>query len=587
MINEKGVLSKIMRYSKYFIPTYKEVPSDAEIISHQLMLRAGLVRKLTSGIYTYLPAGLKSIKKVENIIREEMNRSGAIEILMPAVQPAELWQESGRWDYYGPELLRFRDRHNRDACLGPTHEEVITDLVRREIQSYKQMPINFYQIQTKFRDEIRPRFGVMRCREFSMKDAYSFDVDEAGADKSYRIMYETYANIFRRCGLKFRDVEAASGPIGGSFSHEFMVLADTGEDQIVNCLQCDYAANLEKAEVNLEKERSASGIDEDMKPMEEVDTPDIKTVEELTSFLSIPPDQLIKTLILRSDNEEIAALVRGDHELNETKLKNLLGIDQLELADPELVAVVTGAPMGFAGPVGLKVKMVADHAIKGMKNFVTGGNKLDLHLRNVNIERDFQVDLFGDLRIVTPDDPCPRCGGDIKFGRGIEVGHVFKLGIKYSDAMGAVFLDEHGQEKPIVMGCYGIGLARTVAAAIEQNHDKDGIIFPIPIAPFEVVILPLQMHETGVVDAAENIYKKLSDAGMDVLLDDRDIRAGIKFKDADLLGTPVRVTVGARNLKNGQVEMKVRSEAESVFIPLKDAPAQILKKANKLYDSIK
>jgi prolyl-tRNA synthetase len=576
-----------MRYSKYFIPTYKEVPSDAEIISHQLMLRAGLVRKLTSGIYTFLPAGLKSIRRVEKIIREEMDRSGAIEVLMPAVQPAELWQESGRWDYYGPELLRFRDRHNRDACLGPTHEEVITDLVRREIQSYKQMPINFYQIQTKFRDEIRPRFGVMRCREFSMKDAYSFDADEAGADKSYRIMYETYANIFRRCGLKFRAVEADSGPIGGSFSHEFMVLADTGEDQIVNCLKCDYAANLEKAEVNRDDDGSGLGDLEGMKPIEEVETPDIKTVEELTSFLSIPPDQLVKTLIFRSDNEEIAALVRGDHELNEAKLKNLLRIDQLELADPELVAVVTGAPMGFAGPVGLKVKMVADHAIKGMKNFVTGGNKQDLHLSNVNIERDFQVDLFGDLRIVTPDDPCPRCGGDIKFGRGIEVGHVFKLGIKYSDAMGAVFLDEHGQEKPIVMGCYGIGVARTVAAAIEQNHDKDGIIFPIPIAPFEVVILPLQMHETGVVDAAENIYKKLSDAGMDVLLDDRDMRAGIKFKDADLLGTPLRVTVGARNLKNGQVEMKVRSEAESVFIPLKDAPALILKKANKLYDSIK
>jgi prolyl-tRNA synthetase len=576
-----------MRYSKYFIPTYKEVPSDAEIISHQLMLRAGLVRKLTSGIYTFLPAGLKSIRRVEKIIREEMDRSGAIEVLMPAVQPAELWQESGRWDYYGPELLRFRDRHNRDACLGPTHEEVITDLVRREIQSYKQMPINFYQIQTKFRDEIRPRFGVMRCREFSMKDAYSFDADEAGADKSYRIMYETYANIFRRCGLKFRAVEADSGPIGGSFSHEFMVLADTGEDQIVNCLKCDYAANLEKAEVNRDDDGSGLGDLEGMKPIEEVETPDIKTVEELTSFLSIPPDQLVKTLIFRSDNEEIAALVRGDHELNEAKLKNLLRIDQLELADPELVAVVTGAPMGFAGPVGLKVKMVADHAIKGMKNFVTGGNKQDLHLSNVNIERDFQVDLFGDLRIVTPDDPCPRCGGDIKFGRGIEVGHVFKLGIKYSDAMGAVFLDEHDQEKPIVMGCYGIGVARTVAAAIEQNHDKDGIIFPIPIAPFEVVILPLQMHETGVVDAAENIYKKLSDAGMDVLLDDRDMRAGIKFKDADLLGTPLRVTVGARNLKNGQVEMKVRSEAESVFIPLKDAPALILKKANKLYDSIK
>lgn len=576
-----------MRYSNYFIPTYKEVPAEAEIISHQLMLRAGLVRKLTSGIYTFLPAGLKCIRKVEHIIREEMNRSGAVEVLMPAVQPAELWQESGRWDHYGPELLRFRDRHNREACLGPTHEEVITDLVRREIHSYKQMPINFYQIQTKFRDEIRPRFGVMRCREFSMKDAYSFDVDEAGADKSYRVMYETYTNIFRRCGLKFRAVEADTGPIGGSFSHEFMVLANTGEDQIVNCLQCDYAANLEKAEVNLEKERSASRFDEDMKPMEEVDTPDIKTVEEVTSFLSITPDQLIKTLIFRSNGEEIAALVRGDHELNESKLKNLLGLDHVELADPDFVAAVTGAPMGFAGPVGLKVKMVADHAIKEMKNFVTGGNKQDLHLRNVNLDRDFHADLFGDLRIITAEDPCPRCGSKINFGRGIEVGHVFKLGIKYSNAMGAVFLGEHGQEKPIVMGCYGIGVARTVAAAIEQNHDNDGIIFPIPLAPFEVVILPLQMHETEVVEAAERLYKELSEAGRDVLLDDRDMRAGIKFKDADLLGTPVRVTVGIRNLKNGQVEMKVRSEAESIFIPLKDAPTLIVKKVKELYDSIK
>jgi len=509
-----------MRYSKYFIPTYKEVPSEAEVVSHQLMLRAGLIRKLTSGIYTYLPAGFKSIKKVEHIIREEMDRSGAVEILMPALQPAELWQETGRWDYYGRELLILKDRHNRDACLGPTHEEVITDLVRREIHSYKQLPINFYQIQTKFRDEIRPRFGIMRCREFSMKDAYSFDVDEAGTDQSYRIMYETYTNIFRRCGLKFSAVEADSGPIGGSFSHEFMVLAHTGEDQIVNCLQCDYAANLEKAEVNWDDDRSASGGQEDLMPLEEVDTPDAKTVEEVTSFLSIKSDQLIKTLIFSSNGEEIAALVRGDHELNENKLKNLLGIEQLALADPELVAAVTGAPMGFAGPVGLKVKMVADHAVKGMKNFVTGGNRQDLHLRNVNIERDFQVDLFGDLRIITPEDSCPRCGGDINFGRGIEVGHVFKLGIKYSKAMGAVFLDEQGKENPIVMGCYGIGVGRTVAAAIEQNHDDDGIIFPIPIAPFEVVILPLQMHEPEVAEAAERIYRELSDAGVDVLLDD-------------------------------------------------------------------
>lgn len=574
-----------MRYSNYFIPTHKEVPSDAEIVSHQLMLRAGLIRKLTSGIYTYLPIGLKSIRKVENIIRQEMNRAGAIELLMPGVQPAELWQESGRWEYYGRELLRFKDRHNRDCCLGPTHEEVITDLVRKEVHSYKQMPVNFYQIQTKFRDEIRPRFGIMRCREFIMKDAYSFDADEAGAEKSYKIMYETYCNIFRRCGLKFRAVEADTGSIGGSFSHEFMVLANTGEDQIVNCLRCSYAANLERAEVKWDADKSASVDLEDMKPYEEVKTPDIKTVEEVTSFLSVTPDQLIKTLIFKSDGEVIATLVRGDHELNEAKLRNLLGAEQVELADPDLVAQVTGAPMGFAGPTGLKVKTVADHAIRGMKNFVTGGNRKDLHLRNVNLGRDFQVDLFGDLRIIMPDDPCPRCGEELSFGRGIEVGHIFKLGTKYSKALGAVFLDEYGQEKPIIMGCYGIGVGRTVAAAIEQNHDFDGIIFPIPIAPFEVVILPLQMHETEVVEASEKIYQELSDYGLDILLDDRDTRAGIKFKDADLLGTPLRVTVGLRSLKNGQVEMKVRSEAEGFSIPLNEAPAIIREKVKELYDS--
>ena len=575
-----------MRYSNYFIPTYKETPSEAEIISHQLMLRAGLIRKLTSGIYNYLPAGLKSLKKVENIIREEMNRSGAVEVLMPAVQPAELWQESGRWDFYGTELLRFKDRHNRDACLGPTHEEVITDLVRREIRSYKQMPINFYQIQTKFRDEIRPRFGIMRCREFIMKDAYSFDSDEAGAEKSYEIMHQAYSNIFRRCGLKFRAVEADTGSIGGSFSHEFMVLADTGEDQIVNCTQCDYAANIEKAEVKWDEHKPADAYDA-MKPLEEVDTPDIKTVEEVTSFLSISPDQLIKTLILYSDGEMVAALVRGDHELNEIKLKNLLGAEQVELADPQSVTEVTGAPMGFAGPVGLKVRMVADHAIKGMRNFVTGGNRQDLHLLNVNMERDFQVDLFGDLRMVTPEDSCPRCGEDIRFGRGIEVGHIFKLGTKYSKAMRAVFLDEKGSEKLIVMGCYGIGVGRTVAAAIEQNHDRDGIIFPISIAPFEVVILPLQMHKKKVVEAAEKIYRELSDEGLDVLIDDRDVRAGIKFNDADLLGTPIRVMVGMRNLKEGQAEIRMRSESESAIIPIQDAPRITGEKVKDLYDSIK
>lgn len=576
-----------MRYSNYLIPTHKEVPAEAEVISHQLMLRAGLIRKLTSGIYTYLPAGLRALRKVENIIREEMNRAGAIEVLMPAVQPAELWQESGRWEYYGRELLRFKDRHNRDACLGPTHEEVITDLVRKEIHSYRQMPINLYQIQTKFRDEIRPRFGVMRCREFVMKDAYSFDAQEEGADKSYEVMYQAYSHIFRRCGLKFRAVEADTGSIGGSFSHEFMVLADTGEDQIVNCRKCEYAANLEKAEVNREKVEPSASNKEEMRPIEGVETPGIRTVEEVTSFLSISPSQLIKTLIFKSDGDVVAALVRGDHDLNEIKLRNLLKAERVEMAEPEIVAEVSGAPLGFAGPMGLKVRVVADHAIEGMRNAVTGGNKQDLHLRNVNRERDFHVDLFGDLRMITPEDSCPRCGSEIRFGRGIEVGHVFKLGTKYSEAMGAVFLDEDGVEKSIVMGCYGIGVGRTVAAAIEQNHDENGIIFPIPIAPFEVVILPLQMHEPEVVNASEKIYTELSESGLDVLLDDRDLRAGVKFNDADLLGTPVRVTVGMRNLKNSEVEMKLRSEKESSRVAFQDAPALIRQRVKGLYDSIK
>jgi prolyl-tRNA synthetase len=575
-----------MLYSKYFMPTYKEIPSDAEIISHQLMLRAGMIRKLTSGIYTYLPAGLRSIKKVENIIREEMNRSGAIEILMPAVQPAELWQESGRWDHYGSELLRFKDRHNHDACFGPTHEEVITDLVRREIHSYKQMPINLYQIQTKFRDEIRPRFGLMRGREFIMKDGYSFDTDEQGADRSYDIMNETYSRIFQRCGLRFRAVEADTGAIGGSYSHEFMVLSDTGEDQIMNCTECDYAANLERAEVRSPDSRPETDMD-DMNPMEEVDTPDIKTVEDVTSFLKITPDELIKTLIFVVDKDVVAVLVRGDHEVNETKLKNFLGAQDVELADEELVAETTGAPMGFAGPVGLKTKLLADNAVKEMQNFVTGGNRRDLHLRNVNLGRDFSVDCFGDLRIITPQDSCPKCSGKIQFGRGIEVGHIFKLGTKYSKALKAVFLDEQGKERPIIMGCYGIGVGRTVAAAIEQNHDEKGIIFPIPISPFEVTILPLQIHETSVAETAEKIYHDLLDQDIDVLLDDRDERAGVKFNDADLLGIPVRVTVGLRGVRNGQIEVKLRADSESIVVPIEHASATIIEKRKDLYDSLK
>ena len=574
-----------MRYSTYFIPTHREIPADAEVISHQLMLRAGLIRKLTSGIYTYLPAGLRSIKKVENIIREEMNRAGAIEVLMPAVQPAELWQESGRWDYYGRELLRFRDRHNRDACFGPTHEEVITDLVRYEVQSYKQLPLNFYQIQTKFRDEIRPRFGIMRGREFIMKDAYSFDVDEKAAGESYDRMYEAYNRIFERCGLRFKAVEADTGPIGGSYSHEFMVLAESGEDLIASCLRCSYAANLENAEIK-PAEQQTSEKEVPLRETEEIHTPDIKTIDDLALFLSVSPRELLKTLIYRMDDGEIvAALVRGDHELNEAKFRNLLGVETLEMADPETVHRTTGAPTGFAGPVGLKVRMVADLAVKEMKNFVTGANREDFHLRNVNLDRDFQVEQFGDIRTITTEDTCPRCGGDIEFKRGIEVGHIFKLGTKYSRAMNAVYLDEQGRKEFMVMGCYGIGVGRTVAAAIEQNHDEAGIIFPIQIAPFEVTILPLQMHESPVTNTAEKIYRFLQKNGVDVLLDDRNERAGVKFMDADLLGIPLRVTVGTRGVKNGEIEVKMRADKKPRAVPIQDAEGFIMKQVRLLYGS--
>ncbi len=572
-----------MRYSKYFIPTYKETPSEAEVISHQLMLRAGMISKITSGVYTYLPLGLRCIRKVEDIVRQEMNKAGAIELLMPAFQPAELWKESGRWDYYGKELLRFKDRHGRDACLGPTHEEVITSIVKNEIHSYKQLPVNFYQIQTKFRDEIRPRFGIMRCREFIMKDAYSFDADEQGANMSYEIMLQTYHRIFRRCGFRFSMVEADTGTIGGSYSHEFMVLADTGEDQLIICNKCGYSANMEKAETMPAKKP----IDTRLLPLQEVETPNIKSVEEVSSFLNISPSQLVKTLICLIDGQPVAVLVRGDHELNEIKLRNFTGAGEVQLADEKQVKEVTGAPVGFAGPVGLSIKIIADHAIRGMANFVTGANKEDMHFKNVNTGRDFDVDAFADLRFITREDRCPRCGSEIDFKRGIEVGHIFKLGTKYSTAMNATFSDKDGKERPFVMGCYGIGIGRCVAAAIEQGHDKDGIIFPISMAPFEVIILPVHMNNTEVVEQAEKIYHKLREHNIDALIDDRDERAGIKFKDADLIGIPVRVTVGKKTLEQGKIELKLRSEDKAELISREYAPEAVINKVKELYDSLK
>jgi len=573
------------RYSQFFIPTLKEVPAEAEIISHQLMLRAGMIRKLAAGIYNYLPFGLMALKKVEGIVREEMDKAGAIEVLLPGVQPGDLWMESGRWDYYGPELLRFRDRHNRESCLGPTHEEVITDLVRREIHSYKQLPIILYQIQTKFRDEIRPRFGVMRAREFTMKDAYSFDVDEEGSNRSYERMHVAYEAIFRRCGLKFRAVEADTGAIGGSFSHEFMVLSDTGEDDIVSCQNCNYASNLEKAEVIVREDDSRCA--EGQKELQVVDTPGIRTVDEVTEFLSVGPEKLVKTLIYQTEQGPIAALVRGDHELNETKLRNVLNAQELAMADPETVFDVTGAPMGFAGAIGLKVRKLADLALKEMKNMVMGANEKDRHIVNVNEGRDFQVEQHADLRMITSSDLCPRCGGELRFGKGIEVGHIFKLGTKYTKALKANFLDKNGEETPIVMGCYGIGIERVVAAAIEQSHDDNGIIFPVSISPFEITILPLELHEARVRKVAEDLYRHLSDLGTGVFLDDRDERPGFKLKDADLLGIPVRVAVSVRTLKEDSIEIRLRSDPDVRLIPINKAPEAIKEVVQGLYDSLK
>ncbi|KIE42551.1 proline--tRNA ligase [Geobacter anodireducens] len=560
-----------MRYTNCFIPTLKETPSDAEVVSHQLMLRAGMIRKLAAGIYNYLPLGLRSIRKVETIVREEMDRAGAIELLMPSVQPAELWQESTRWEQYGKELLRFKDRKDAEFCLGPTHEEVVTDIVRREVKSYRQMPFNLYQIQTKFRDEIRPRFGLMRGREFIMKDAYSFDVDSSASDLSYDKMYQAYRRIFQRCGLRFRAVEADTGSIGGSSSHEFMVLADSGEDAIVSCTQCEYAANVEKAEA-----RPAPAEHAEPRPLEKVETPAKRSVEEVTAFLGIPSSALVKTLLVVADGTPVAALVRGDHDLNEIKLKHLLGCETLEMANEEMVTRVTGAPVGFAGPVGLNIKIVADLAVQGMKNFVTGANAGDLHLKNVTIGRDVTPTQYADIRNVVHGDPCPRCeAGHLELWRGIEVGHVFKLGTKYSEALRATYLDADGKEQTIFMGCYGIGISRTVAACIEQNHDADGIIFPIPIAPFHCIVSAVNTKDAEVMAACESLYRDLGAAGVEVLFDDRDERPGIKFKDADLIGIPLRLVVGSKNLADGKMELKTRRTGEVELLPLADAVEKI------------
>ena len=556
-----------MRYSELFLPTVKEVPAEAEIASHQLMLRAGLIRKLASGIYSYLPLGLRVLRKVERVVRQEMAAAGAQEVLLPGVQPAELWKESGRWEVYGPELLRFRDRHARDFCLGPTHEEVITDLVRREVKSYRQLPVNLYQIQTKFRDEIRPRFGVMRAREFVMKDGYSFHATEADAERTYAAMHAAYSRIFSRLGLRFRAVEADTGPIGGSFSHEFMVLAQTGEDLIVACTACQYAANLEKAECPPPTDHKV----EPPEPLKKMATPGKRTVQEVTAFLGVPPARLVKTLIYSGPQGPLAVLVRGDHEVNEAKLRTYLKVEAVELAGAEEIAELTGAPVGFAGPLGLKLPLVADIALAGQQNFVTGANEADAHYIGVNFGRDVPVPQFVDLHVFTPQERCPRCGGAVEFMRGIEVGHVFKLGTKYSVAMNAAFLDAEGRERPMIMGCYGIGVSRIIAAAIEQGHDAEGIIWPPQLAPADAAIVPTNYGEPALREAADRLYNELAAQGLAVLLDDRDERAGVKFKDADLIGLPWRVTIGPKGLAKGEVEMRRRATGEVTPLPLAEA----------------
>ena len=561
--------------SQALIPTVKETPQEAEIPSHKLMLRAGLMRKVASGIYEYLPLGFKAILKVMTIIREEMARAGAQEVLLPILTPAELWQETGRWQKYGKELMRVKDRHEREYALGPTHEEVITDLVRRELKSYKQLPMNLFQIATKFRDEVRPRFGVMRSREFLMKDGYSFDVDDAASDKTYWAMVEAYKRIFKRCGLAASPVEADSGLIGGSFTHEFMVLAETGEAAIALCEACGYAANMEKAAGVPSLSAVSQATPE---AYASVDTPGKHTVEDVGALLKLSPSQFIKTLIFLADGKPVAVLVRGDHEVNEVKVQNALGATELVLAPAEKVMEVTGAPVGFAGPVGLKgVKVLADNALKEGHDYVTGALVKDKHLIHVEIGRDCPAPWYNDFRSVATGDGCVKCGKPLKTGRGIEVGQTFKLGLKYSKAMHCEYLGDDGKDKEAVMGCYGIGVTRTVGAAIEQHNDAEGILWPISIAPYQIHLLLLNPAEPEVAKVADQCYEDLKKAGYEVLYDDRaEATAGFKFKDADLLGLPVSVRVGARGLKEGGVvEVKRRRMKDVEKVPVADVMEKV------------
>jgi len=562
-----------MRYSRAFIPTLKEVPADAEVASHVFLIRGGFIRKLAAGIYNFLPLGWRVVQKIENIVREEMNRAGAQEVLMPAAIPAELWEESGRWQKYGPELLRFKDRKGAAFCFGPTHEEVIVEMVRRDTKSYRDLPQNLYQIQGKFRDELRPRAGLMRGREFIMKDAYSFDVDDDAANQSYDDMYAAYQRIFRRCGLDFRVVEADTGAIGGSRSHEFQVLAASGEDTLVACSNCDYAANTEQAELVAPKEPSIRGEG----ALEKVATPAVKTIEEVVAFFGVDKKQTIKTLVYIADGTPIAILVRGDHGVNEVAVKKLLGVSELHMAREGQVKEALGAGPGSAGPVGTTIDVYADVELQGATGAIAGANDEGFHLKNVDLARDAKIKGFHALRLAQEGDTCPRCGkGTFEVERGVEVGHVFFLGTKYSEPMGCTFLDEGGSTRPMVMGCYGIGITRVASAAIEQNHDDNGIVWPLAIAPFEVAVLPLQMKDEEVVATGNWLYEKLRDRGVDVIIDDRDERPGGKFKDCDLIGIPLRIAIGGRSLKDGKLEVKWRRDKEPMMVPVDSAVDEIL-----------
>lgn len=546
-----------MKMSNMLVGTLREVPAEAEIESHKLMLRAGLMRKMAAGIYNYMPLGLKVIENVKNIVREEMNNAGAQEFLASALIPAELWQESGRWDAYGAEMFRLKDRHNRDFCLGPTHEEVFTDIVRNEIKSYKQLPLNLYQIQTKYRDERRPRFGVMRSREFIMKDGYSFDKDQEGLDLAYEKMRKAYVNIFNRCGLDAKAVAADSGAIGGSGSAEFMVKSEVGEDDVVFCTACDYAANIEKAPSTPEHAEK-----EELMEVEKVETPAVKSIEDLAKFFECSPKKIAKTLIFQADDKVVAVVLRGDREANEVKIANAIGeVIELEMASEEAVKEATGAAVGFAGPMGIKVDMLlVDQEVANMYNFIIGANETDMHLKNVNYGRDFEG-IVGDFRNVTIGEKCPECGKEITISRGTEVGHIFKLGTKYSESMGATFIDEDGKAKPFIMGCYGIGVTRTVASIIEQHNDENGIIWPLEVAPYHVSVIPANVKNEEQATKAEEIYNELRKMGAEALLDDRKERAGVKFKDSELMGIPMRITVG-KMIGEGQVEFKLRNGGE-------------------------